>query len=174
MRSFVLLLLAVCSISLTGAAIFQDGPIPEKPAQDQQQAMTKPLMKAKLVGAQRVLEGLVTENFAQIHGGAEDMKKISSALKLPAIDDKVYEHFGDEFRSQCEKLMQLSEEKNLEGAKFTYLSMTSTCINCHNHVRAKYRVERNKPRGPVQLIPSQWDGDTFRPDRSATKIEIHR
>jgi hypothetical protein len=134
------------------------------------QDKTKAFMQAKLVGSQAVLEGLVTENFSRIHRGAENMKQMSEALQWPRAEDKVYDHFGDEFRRQCDKLMQLADEKNLEGAHFTYLSMTTTCISCHNYVRGKFRVERDaeNPQGPVRLIPSDWQGQTYKPDRSAT------
>ena len=97
------------------------------------------------------------------------MKSLSEAVQWPRSEDKVYDHYGDEFRRQCAKLMKLADEKNLEGAHFTYLSMTTTCINCHNYVRGNLRVEPNRedPQGPVRLIPSDWKGNTFKKDRSA-------
>ena len=121
-------------------------------------------MRAKLVGSQSVLDGLVTENFGLIHRGAENMKLISEAVQWPKAEDKVYDHFGHEFRRQCDKLMKQADEKNLEGAHYTYLSMTSTCIDCHNYVRGKFRVVRDRtdPQGPMRLIPTEWNEKKFR------------
>ena len=163
MKSLVICLVVV-STMFAGIAIVQSSQT-SLPQEDK----TRPFMRAKLVGSQSVLDGLVTENFSLIHRGAENMKQMSEALQWPRAEDKVYDHYGDEFRRQCDKLMQLSDEKNLEGAHFTYLSMTTTCINCHNYVRGKFRVEKdaNNPQGPVRLIPSDWEGQTFKPDRSA-------
>lgn len=166
MKRLLIGLIATFSL-LTGIALVQSSQTATV-----QQDKTKPFMRAKLVGSQSVLDGLVTENFGLIHQGAENMKQMSLALQWPRAEDKVYDHYGDEFRNQCDKLMDLAEQKNLEGAHFTYLSMTTTCINCHNYVRGKFRVERNKdnPQGPVRLIPSDWKGQTYTPDRNA-KIE---
>lgn len=163
------LLVCVVTLStvLTGITWVQSTP------SAQQQDKTKPFMRAKLVGSQSVLDGLVTENFHLIHQGANNMKQMSEALQWPRAEDQVYDHYGDEFRRQCDKLMQLSKEENLEGAHFTYLSMTTTCINCHNYVRGKFRIQRDEknPQGPVRLIPSDWEGHTYKKDRSASDIE---
>lgn len=159
----ILISMAVISMLFTGITMARPNPT-DLVTQDK----TKAFMRAKLVGSQMVLDGLVTEDFALIHRGAKSMKQLSEALQWPRAEDKVYDHFGDEFRRQCDKLMQLADEKNLEGAHFTHLSMTTTCINCHNYVRGKFRVERDEsnPQGPVRLIPSDWKGETFKPDRS--------
>ena len=127
-------------------------------------------MHAKLVGSQNVLEGLVTEDFKRIYRGAENMKRMSEAVQWPRADDKVYSHYSEQFRRQCDKLMKLADDGNLEGTHYTYLGMTTTCINCHDYVRGKFRIQRDKddPKGPVRLIPTEWEGNTFRKNRPAT------
>ena len=67
--------------------------------------------------------------------------------------DPIYEHYAAEFRRQCAKLEQLAKNSNHEGASFTYLNMTTMCIDCHNYVRESLRVA-HQPGGGVQLIPS--------------------
>jgi hypothetical protein len=160
------LLISLVSVALlfAGVAIVQSQQGPAA----QQQDHTRPFMRAKLVGSQSVLNGLVTENFELIHRGAQDMKKMSEAVQWPRAEDKVYEHYSAAFRMQCDKLMQQAEKKNLEGAHFTYLNMTTTCIDCHDYVRGAFRVERDQkdPQGPVRLIPTEWEGNTFRKGRS--------
>jgi hypothetical protein len=162
MKTLLVILVSAYTV-YTGAAIMQ----PNQPVTRQDK--TKPFMRAKLVGSQSVLDGLVTENFGLIRQGAENMKSLSEAVQWPRSEDEVYDHYGDEFRRQCAKLMELADQKNLEGAHFTYLSMTTTCINCHNYVRGNFRVAPNQenPQGPVRLIPSDWKGSTFKQDRKA-------
>ena len=157
------LLLALASLSaiLTGTAMVQ----PKQESQEtDQQNKTRPFMRAKLVGSQSVMNGLVTENFGLIHRGAENMKRISEAVQWPVSKDKVYDHHGVEFRLQCDRLMKLADEKNLEGAHYTFLSMTTTCINCHNYVRGRFRVVKDKtdPKGPMRLIPTDWNEKAYR------------
>jgi hypothetical protein len=113
------------------------------------------LMKSKMVASQTVLEGLVRRDFDAIAKGARDMKRISEAAEWPRLRDNVYEHFGKVFRRQCNQLEQLAMDGNQEGVTFVYLSMTHTCIDCHDHVRDSVRVA-DPSAGDVRQIPSQW------------------
>ena len=143
---------------------------------DDTKPKTIPFMRVKLVGSQNVLTGLVTEDFELIRRGASDMKTMSEAIQWPRSKDKVYEHYGQDFRRQCDKLMQLAKKKNLEGAHYTYLHMTTTCVNCHNYVRGSFRVKRDStnPKGPVILIPTEWEGQTFQREHSASSDAKHQ
>ena len=114
---------------------------------------TEVLMRAKLSSSQKVLEGLLVEDYTIIVQGAREMKKISEAAEWPRSRDPVYEHYAAEFRRQCSKLESLANHTNHEGASFTYLKMTTTCIDCHNYVRDALRIAK-RPGGGVQLIPA--------------------
>jgi hypothetical protein len=117
-------------------------------------AETKVLMRAKLSSSQKVLEGLLAEDFTLIAHGAREMLRISEAAEWPRARDAVYDHYATEFRRQCIKLESLANSTNHQGASFTYLHMTTTCINCHDYVRDSLRIAR-EPNGGVQLIPAQ-------------------
>ncbi|QDT09547.1 hypothetical protein [Planctomycetes bacterium K23_9] len=119
-------------------------------------AASSALMKAKLGRSQKVLEGLLRKDFDQIASGAREMKRISEAAEWPRARDNVYEHFSAEFRRQCSQLESLASRRNHEGVTFVYLQMTTTCIQCHDHVRDSLRVAGIEPRDNVSLIPSQW------------------
>ncbi|MFT5303060.1 MAG: hypothetical protein ACI87E_001190 [Mariniblastus sp.] len=116
---------------------------------------TQLFMQAKLSNCQSVLRGLVTEDFKLIATGAQQMKKISEAAHWPSAADDVYLHLGKEFQRQCDKLKSQAEAEDLQAAHYTYLHLSTTCIDCHNYVRGRFRVER-KPQGPVRLIPTEW------------------
>ena len=115
-------------------------------------------MRAKLTSSQKLLEGLVTEDFERIQKGAAEMKMLSKAKSWPTADDKVYNHHNTAFQMHCDKIVKLAKEKNLEGVKFTYLQLTTSCVDCHSYVRGKFKIKKpvNK-KGPVQLIPTYWD-----------------
>ena len=119
---------------------------------------TSVLMRAKLASSERVLEGLVTENFTLIKRGAAEMHQIGLANRWPQSTDQVYGHYSQNFRNLCQKLAEQAESRNLEAAHYTYLHLTTSCIDCHNYVRGKFRIQRNKDKqGPIQLIPTEWD-----------------
>lgn len=113
------------------------------------------LMRSKMVHSQKVLEALLRKDLDGVARGAEQMKHISEAAEWPRARDEVYEHFGMVFRRQCNQLHSLASQGNHEGATFTYLQMTTTCIQCHDYVRDSLRVAQ-RGRGGVQLIPSTW------------------
>ncbi len=113
------------------------------------------LMKSKLMTSQKVLAGLVRKDFDAIALGAREMKRISEAAEWPRARDSVYEHFGKVFRQQCGQLELLATEGNNDGVTFMYLSMTNTCVSCHDYVRDSFRIARPN-EGDVRLIPSHW------------------
>lgn len=146
-RRVLLAGLAVMVVGYGTLWLLAADPIPDKIDE------TEVLMRAKLSSSQKVLEGLLAKNFALIAEGANEMKKISEAAEWPRNRDEVYEHYATEFRRQCNKLESLAAKENHEGASFTYLHMTTTCLDCHNYVRDALRVSG---RGDgVQLIPIQ-------------------
>ncbi len=114
---------------------------------------TEVLMRAKLSSSQKVLEGLLAEDFTLVAQGAKEMVHISEAAEWPRARDEVYEHYSTELRRQCIKLEDLAKKTNHEGAAFTYMQVTMTCINCHDYVRDSLRIS-DEPNGGVQLIPA--------------------
>ena len=129
---------------------FADPPVKQQREIDE----TKVLMRAKLTSSQRVLEGLLVDDYQRIRQGAREMIRISEAAEWPRARDEVYEHYSTELRRQCNKLDDLAAKRNHEGASFTYLHITTTCINCHDYVRDALRVA-DQPDGGVRLIPAQ-------------------
>ena len=114
------------------------------------------LMRSKLISSQNVFEGLVRKDFDSVARGAREMKRISEAAEWPRARDAVYEHFGTEFRRQCSQLESLAKQHNHEGITYTFLQMTTTCVQCHDYVRDSLRVAERGSHGGVQLIPAEW------------------
>lgn len=146
-------LLAILPLSLlsSGLGNFQDTPAPRADR-------TRTFMRAKLVASQHVLDGLVSENFQLIAEGSTRMKQMSEAVGWPQADDPVYEYLSETFRKHCDQLTEHANAGNLPAAHLTYLQMTSSCIECHNYVRGRFRVapDQQNPQGPVRLIPTEW------------------
>lgn len=146
----------------------------EEPVGGSATDQTPVFMRAKLASSQKVIEGLVTEDFDLIRRAADDMKQMSDATQWPTAQDKSYQHYREAFRQQCDRLGRLAEAKNLAGVHYTYLQLTTTCINCHDYVRGRFHVAReaSNPKGPVMLIPNEWEGSD-QPRRPPTKEARH-
>lgn len=101
---------------------------------------TAPFMRAKLASSQKILEGLTTKKFGLIQDGAQELQKMSAAAGWQRSNDAVYLHYSREFRRLAEKLDRLAEDRNLEGASFSYMHILSTCLHCHEHARDVLRI----------------------------------
>lgn len=96
-------------------------------------------MHAKMLHSQRVLHGLVTQDFEQIEQGAESLRATSLLSPGPhshdALDSELYEHFRLEFLRLSTKLGEMARDRNLEGAAFTYNCLTANCMACHQYLK---------------------------------------
>ena len=150
--------LTICIMAVSALWMIWESTVPsraDRPVQTIERSEGS-LMRSKLKRSQSVLEGLIRKDFDAIAQGAHQMRLISEAAEWPRARDGVYEHFSAEFRRQCNQLEELAEKKNHQGATFTYLRMTSLCIECHDYVRDSLRVAEPRSRGGIQLIPAQW------------------
>ena len=113
-----------------------------------------PFMRAKLASSQKILEGLATKKFGLIQDGAKELGKMSDAAGWKRSNDAVYLHYSREFRRLTEKIERLAEDRNVEGASFTYMHMVSTCLSCHEHSRDVLRIAdfHTQQKGPVRRL----------------------
>lgn len=161
-RYVPLLTLAICVVMLlTFAAVSsrttgEEADAPPRPLLDREEA--RPLMRAKLASSQRVFEGLLTKDFAQIRKGADELVGITDVAAWQNIEDPVHKHYHAEFRRLIIKLRGLAEKGNLEGASFLYMQSVSTCMNCHEHVRDVQKIANGKEdgEGTIRLLGEQF------------------
>jgi hypothetical protein len=92
-------------------------------------------MRTKLAASQKVLEGLVVEDFDMISKGVGELIVVGRAAEFMVSDDEAYVEHADDFRRILKKLAVAANEKRLEGATLAYMDMTMSCVECHKHVR---------------------------------------
>lgn len=115
-------------------------------------------VRIKLSCSQKMLSGLVTEDYAQIRSAAQEMKRVHQAKTWPQTKDEMYNHYNRVFAVNRDKLEKMAASKNLEGVRFAYLQLTASCVDCHSYFRGRFKVQQPAPKkGPVQLIPTYWD-----------------
>lgn len=110
------------------------------------------LMRAKLSSSQKVVEGLMAGDFQMISKGGRDLQKICDSNQWRRGEDQVVSHYRSELRRGATKLVAQAEDKNLDGAAYTYMHTLSTCINCHDYSRNVARVAVGDVN-PVVPIP---------------------
>lgn len=135
-----------------------------KTAEPQPNDHTTLFMRAKLAASNKVMEGIVTEDFELVRKAALRMKKMSQATQWPTADEERYQHYQRAFQLECDELAKHAKQKNLSGAHMSFVQLTASCVKCHSHVRRSFKVQRDRenPRGPVILIPSYPSGESIR------------
>jgi hypothetical protein len=133
-----LLLFAALKLAEPGRAADEAKPIPIQ-SDDDASPSIKPYMHAKLVHAESVLQGLVLQDFDRIARGAEGLRTTSLSSPAPhsadKLNDEVYEHFRLEFLRLSTRLGEMADAKNLDGAAFSWNSLTANCMACHEYLR---------------------------------------
>jgi hypothetical protein len=110
-----------------------------------QELKRREFMRRKLDHSQRVLEGIVLEDFELIAKNAKTLSLLSQAAEWQVLPSAEYKQLGAEFRRNTEALIKAAGDKNLDSAALKYVELTLNCVNCHKHIRAFPIDDRKKP-----------------------------
>jgi cytochrome c556 len=94
------------------------------------------LMKQKLVHAQKLLEAITMNRPDQAEAEANSLVTISQKAEfMRALKTPDYEVFANDFRRTAGDLAANAKKKNMDAAALNYVSLTLSCVRCHQHVR---------------------------------------
>jgi len=139
-RNSVWAAVALCVVGVTAVTWNGEG---RSQAEDKKKeppkksAVMQAFMKAKLVQAQGILEGLTVEDFDQIERNATAMFLLTKAEQWNASKDPQFIQHSKEFERATTQLAKYARDKNLDGASLMYVQLTLNCIECHRFVRDK-------------------------------------
>jgi len=107
-------------------------------SQSQRQTIQKHrLMREKLVHAQKLLEGISTEDFKLIQTQAERLKAISLNAEWNPHPAHHAEIRKVNIIHSLDQLVEAAKEEDLRGATLAYMGLTLSCVNCHNNSHDK-------------------------------------
>ena len=92
-------------------------------------------MRLKLDHAQKILEGIVLEDYEKIDKQAQHLSLLSQAASWQVLQTPEYLQHSGEFRRAANAVSAAAKDKNLDGAALAYMEMTMKCVNCHKYVR---------------------------------------
>jgi cytochrome c556 len=92
-------------------------------------------MRVKLRHSQKVLEGLVLEDFQEIAKNSQEMSLLTLAETWQVLQTPQYVEFSRKFRNAADTLSDMAKKKNLEGATVAFNQVTVRCVDCHKYVR---------------------------------------
>lgn len=109
-------------------------------------------MRVKLIQSQKVLEGLVREDFDAIVKHSQEMSLLSQATNWQVLQTPEYRERSTEFRRSVEALTEAGKKKNLEGAALAYVEVTMKCVTCHKYVRRVKTAQLDDPQAPRVVL----------------------
>lgn len=133
-------LLLAGALSLWGAE--RNGTAEKPPAGQTDRAA---IMRAKLASTQKIVEGLLANDFVLIQRGGDELDRIGHSDAWAAAEDQVYAHYRNELQRQAVKISRLGQERNLDGASYAYMHLLTACIGCHSHCRDVLHVATQIP-----------------------------
>ena len=113
-------------------------------SQSEPKVSTKDVMKFKLHHAQRVLEGIATENYEVIADNAKKLKALSQQADWQIRQTTEYQKFTADFARNADSLLKAANNKNVDAATVAYFQMTVSCTTCHKYLRGEKGVGLNQ------------------------------
>ena len=92
-------------------------------------------MTIKLRHAERVLEGLATEDYGLIAKSSQAMSLLCEDEMWTVLQTPEYRERSSEFRRSVDAITEAARKKNLEAATLSYVDSTMKCVSCHKYVR---------------------------------------
>lgn len=112
--------------------------------QEQQQVLPNaaPFMQRKLNDAREIVAGLATEDYQKISKASQDMMLLSHEADWNVFQTPEYLRMSSEFRGSAERLRDVADAGNLDGATLAYFEVTLNCVRCHKYVRKNVRLKK--------------------------------
>jgi len=107
---------------------------------------TRDFMQLKLDHSQKILEGLVREDFEAMAKHSQELSLLSIDASWQVLQTAEYAQQSLEFRRAADALTAAAKKKNLEGAALGYVDVTMKCVNCHKYVRSVRNPARNSEK----------------------------
>lgn len=105
------------------------------PAPSNRDGATAAAMRRKLRYADRLLSGLVTQDFGRLEGNAAKLVELSRGSGWVARQTPEYALFLTEFQRAAGELVSAAKTKDVEGANAAYGQLTTSCVACHKYIR---------------------------------------
>ncbi len=105
------------------------------PAPSGRDDATAAAMRRKLKYADRLLSGLVTQDFGRLEGNAVKLVELSGGSGWLARQTPEYALFLTEFQRAAGELVTAAKAKDVEGANAANGQLTTSCVACHKYIR---------------------------------------
>lgn len=112
------------------------------------------LMRQKLDRAQGLFEAVVLARFPAVARYAGDLLRISEQSTWTPMTAPAYLRYAGEFQEAARSLGQAAAARDIDEVSTAYMTLTSSCVQCHRLLRESGRAERRTAPGLPVFGPS--------------------
>ncbi len=118
------------------------------------------LMRQKLDRAQQLFEAVVLARFPAVGRYAGDLLRISEQSTWTPMTTTPYLRYAGEFQEAARNLGQAASARDIDEVSTAYMTLTSSCVQCHRLLRESRQADGN--RAPGRPVPAARGAYLFR------------
>jgi hypothetical protein len=120
-------------IPLLALALLAVGPA-SLPASAQTPATAR-LMRQKLALSQRLLEAILTSNFATLDEQSAALARLTESPSWTVFKTPEYRRYSEAFVRATDALRSAAKDRDLDAAALDYTTLAMSCYQCHRYIK---------------------------------------
>jgi hypothetical protein len=112
------------------------------PAGSGQTPATGRVMREKLGHSQRILEAILTSNFALLDRESAALAQVTETPAWTVLKGPEYMRQSEAFLKALRELRDAAKARDLDAAVQRYNSLTTTCFACHRYMKDRRLADR--------------------------------
>jgi hypothetical protein len=95
------------------------------------------LMRLKLAHSQKILEAILTSDFALLDRESSELAQVTKSSAWSVLYSPECTRQSGAFLRAIDDLRDAAKGRDLDGAASSYVSLTLTCFQCHRYMKNK-------------------------------------
>ena len=96
---------------------------------------TARLMRQKLALSQRLLEAILTSNFATLDEESVALARLTESPSWTVFKTPEYRRYSDAFVRVTDDLRAAAKDRDLDAAALHYTALAMSCYQCHRYIK---------------------------------------
>jgi len=123
MRALVRLVAVLALVTVSGSVVPGQTPA------------TGLLMNEKLAHSEKILEAIMTSNYALLDRESTALLQVTKAPAWNVLKTAQYARYSTDFVRAAEDLVEAAKARDSDAAALRYTSMTLVCYQCHRYMK---------------------------------------
>ena len=103
---------------------------------------TARVMRQKLTHSQKILEAILTSDFALLDRESADLAKVTQLPAWTTLRGPEYLRQSEAFLKVLGELRSAAKDRDLDAAARQYNELTTTCFACHRYMKDRRLADR--------------------------------